>query len=94
MIINGGSAYDATFVQDHLLNHVTHQFKTVMGKERTTYNFIRVNDRLQTMRNRDQSNVALELVTKGRLNDGICLVVCNSPISQGKKGGSREGYYQ
>ena len=51
-------------------------------KERTTYNFIRIDDRLQTVRDRDQSHVALELITKGRLNDGICLVIYKSPLNQ------------
>ena len=56
-----------------------------MGKMGTTYDFIRVDDRLQTMRDRDQSHVALELITKARLDDSICLVICNSPISGREK---------
>ena len=54
-------------------------------KERTTYNFIRIDDRLQTVRDRDQSHVAFELITKGCLNDGICLVIYKSPLNQKDK---------
>ena len=60
----------------------------------TTYDFIRIDDRLQTMRDCDQSHVALELITKGGLNDSICLVICNSSISRSERKRGSEKYYQ
>ena len=34
------------------------------------------------MCDRDESHVALEFITKGRLNDRICLIICSSVVSQ------------
>ena len=54
----------------------------MIGRKRLTYNLVGVHDGLQTMRDREESNVAAQLLAKRLLNDLIGLVICTTfPLS-------------